>query len=324
MGLLPPQGFETFVLLPIRNFSGILGPTALVLLLLPYLGPERRALRTRLVRRSAHPLRCGRPRLVALLAVGGLAHGPRLRRPVARPSPSAGPGRGVGRVPAAADRRAWPSRLAARHGRGPGDAGAAAVRSRSPADPFESAAIAQAFLITLVLATFLISFDVEERRTATERARSAERVAESRATLFSTVIDNLDEGVTRHRRRRRLHRPQPGGSPAHGDRRVPRPDAEDPAAAAHGRRERPADRRVADMPHTRARAESRASGKRFTCGCPPAVSGTSRCRRSRSPGWATIRGRWWSTRCATSPRTTRIATSWSPLPVWWPTTSRTR
>ena len=114
---------------------------------------------------------------------------------------------------------------------------------------FESAAIAQAFLITLVLATFLISIDVEERRTATERARSAERVAESRATLFSTVIDNLDEGVTvinadddytvRNRAARRLT--GVGGFLS--------PDADGPRPAADGRREGPADRRHRHAAH---------------------------------------------------------------------------
>ena len=101
-------------------------------------------------------------------------------------------------------------------------------------DPFESAVIAQAFLITLVTAAFLIAIDVEERRAATDRARSAEQVAESRATLFSTVIDNLDEGVTvitadddytvRNRAARRLT----------GPRGFLRPDPNDPDQPRHG------------------------------------------------------------------------------------------
>ena len=63
-------------------------------------------------------------------------------------------------------------------------------------DPLTRAAIAQGFLITQVLAALAISFGTEERRAAVERALSAEREADSRAALFSAVIEHLAEGVS--------------------------------------------------------------------------------------------------------------------------------
>ncbi len=123
-------------------------------------------------------------------------------------------------------------------------------------DPFRSAATAQAFLITLVLAALAIAIDVEQRRLATLRAQSAEQVAENRATLFSSVVEHLDEGVTvitsdddytlRNRAARRL---TGVGGLLH------------PADADPGRAEMVDDAGVplplADMPHTRAREEGR-------------------------------------------------------------------
>ena len=47
-----------------------------------------------------------------------------------------------------------------------------------------------------MLAALAISFGTEERRAAVERALSAEREADSRAALFSAVIEHLAEGVS--------------------------------------------------------------------------------------------------------------------------------
>jgi len=58
------------------------------------------------------------------------------------------------------------------------------------------AAIAQGFLITQVLAALAISLGTEERRAAVDRALAAERKADSRAALFSAVIEHLAEGVS--------------------------------------------------------------------------------------------------------------------------------
>ncbi|QBR91686.1 ATP-binding protein [Nocardioides euryhalodurans] len=63
-------------------------------------------------------------------------------------------------------------------------------------DPFTGAAIAQGFLITQVVAALAISFATEERRAAVARAGAAEREADSRAALFSAVIEHLAEGVS--------------------------------------------------------------------------------------------------------------------------------
>lgn len=59
----------------------------------------------------------------------------------------------------------------------------------------ESAAIAQAFLITNVLAALAIAFSTDERRQTAERAQAAERRAAERAQLLSAVISHLKEGV---------------------------------------------------------------------------------------------------------------------------------
>ncbi|WP_432479608.1 sensor histidine kinase [Nocardioides sp. GXQ0305] len=63
-------------------------------------------------------------------------------------------------------------------------------------DPMTRAAIAQGFLITQVLAALAISLGTEERRAAVQRALAAEREADSRAALFSAVIEHLAEGVS--------------------------------------------------------------------------------------------------------------------------------
>ncbi len=97
---------------------------------------------------------------------------------------------------------------------------------------------------------------MEERRAATSRARAAEAVAESRATLFSTVIDNLDEGVTvitgdddytiRNRAARRLTGPT-------GLLRSDQNDPDQPRMVDEAGTPVP----VAEMPHSRARAGER-------------------------------------------------------------------
>lgn len=121
---------------------------------------------------------------------------------------------------------------------------------------FEAAAVSQAFLITLVLSGLAISLDVQERQRATERARVAEADAEARARLFSAVIDHLDEGVTvitadgrytvRNDAARRLTGIGGFLGPVPGDHLQPQ------MLDGDGR-----PRLLADMPHSRARAESR-------------------------------------------------------------------
>lgn len=64
------------------------------------------------------------------------------------------------------------------------------------ATPYTSAAIAQAFLITLVLTSLAIACTLEERRETAVRATRAEHEAESRAAMFSAVIEHLAEGVS--------------------------------------------------------------------------------------------------------------------------------
>ncbi|HYH35585.1 MAG TPA: ATP-binding protein, partial [Nocardioides sp.] len=61
--------------------------------------------------------------------------------------------------------------------------------------PFEGAAIAQAFLITQVVAALAIALGTEERRRATVRAVAAEQEATERALLLGTVLENVDEGI---------------------------------------------------------------------------------------------------------------------------------
>lgn len=121
---------------------------------------------------------------------------------------------------------------------------------------FEAAAVAQAFLIALVLSVLAISIDVRERRAATERARVAEAEADARARLFSAVIEHLDEGVTvitaddaytvRNRAARRLTGVGGFLDPDPDDADQPQMFGLDGTPLA-----------VPDMPHSRARAESR-------------------------------------------------------------------
>lgn len=255
MGLLPSNDLETFFLLLVRNCGGILGPVSVGLLLLPYLrrgGP--RELRRALAEHTAHPARwtlevalvlgvavflSGQVFLwqdsplaftLVLLVVWASFRVP----PVGAVALALAMGT-VGVVATLQDRGLFQAR---------GE------------EPFRSAATAQAFLITLVLAGLAIAIDVEQRRLATLRARSAEQVAENRATLFSTVVEHLDEGVTvitsdddytlRNRAARRL---TGVGGFLH-------PDAADPGQAQMVD-DAGVPIPVADMPHTRAREQAR-------------------------------------------------------------------
>ena len=241
MGLLPTNDVETFLLLLIRNYSGILGPVgvarAAASLRRARLAQMSCAARSRRAPgdRPAGPSRCSRcwPWPVG----SARSCSPASRQPLAFTLVLVVVWAAFRIPPVAA------VLLALALGTGGVVAsfrGTGQFRVLGSA-PFESAAIAQGFLITLVLAALAISIDVEQRRTATLRARSAEQVAESRARLFSTVVDNLDEGVTvitadddytlRNRAARRLTgvggflRPDPddAGQPQHG-RRGGRPD----------------------------------------------------------------------------------------------------
>lgn len=60
----------------------------------------------------------------------------------------------------------------------------------------QAAVIAQAFLVSLVLAALVIAVGTQERRTATERAQVAERKASARAALFAAALEHLSEGVS--------------------------------------------------------------------------------------------------------------------------------
>lgn len=59
-----------------------------------------------------------------------------------------------------------------------------------------SAAIAQGFLVTVVVAALLISIGVDERERALQRARAAEAEAEGRAELVERVIANITDGIS--------------------------------------------------------------------------------------------------------------------------------
>jgi len=120
------------------------------------------------------------------------------------------------------------------------------------ADPMTRAAIAQGFLITQVLAALAISLGTEERRTAVARALAAEREADSRAALFSAVIEHLAEGVsvitaddTYAIRNPAVHRMTGAGG-------FLRPDADSPDQPVMVS-ESGEPLAVPDMPHTRAR-----------------------------------------------------------------------
>ena len=119
-------------------------------------------------------------------------------------------------------------------------------------DPLTRAAIAQGFLITQVLAALAISFGTEERRAAVERALSAEREADSRAALFSAVIEHLAEGVSVITADDVYAIRNPAVHRMTGDGGFLRPDGTgsvQPVMIAEDGRPLP----LADMPHTRAR-----------------------------------------------------------------------
>ena len=253
LGVVPPLDAGSFLLLIIRNYSGILGPVVLGVLLLPHLVPGHRRGLVRAWRGvGTSPVRGLLE--TAVIVAAGVA----LARVVFAEDPRPFAFTLVLVVVWAAFR--LPALAAVVYALVLGTLGVLATLAGRGQflvrDELESAAIAQAFLITLVTAAFLIAIDVEERRTATDRARSAEQVAESRATLFSAVIDNLDEGVTvitaddhytvRNRAARRLT----GSRGFLG----PKPtDPDQPRIIDEAGMPVP----VAEMPHARARAGSR-------------------------------------------------------------------
>ena len=255
MGLVPSSDLETSALLVIRNYSGILGPVCLGALLLPYLGPGFRGrIRSALaVHHHHHRVRWAGEVCLMLAVAGGLTYlvFASVPRPFAFSLVLVVVWAAFRLPPVAAVAFALAlgtlGVLATLDGRG---------QFWTAGDPLESAATAQAFLITLVLASVAITIDVEERRVATERARSAEQEAGRRATLFSTVIEHLDEGVTvitadddytvRNRAARRLTGSGGFLRPGPADPRQPRlvDESGEPIP-------------VSEMPHTRARAEAR-------------------------------------------------------------------
>ncbi len=187
MFLLPPLDVETLLLTVIRNVSWILAITALGLLALPqpdlglrawWAGVEHRPLRlfeTVLVLGS-----------VAALAITSFSPDP---PPYAFPL-VLGAVWAAFRLPAAAAVLMAVlvgtfAVLATLDGLGP----------FALASAYQSAAISEAFVVTLVLTTMSISFAWNERAVATERAQAAERRSEDRAKLLEAVIAHLDEGV---------------------------------------------------------------------------------------------------------------------------------
>ena len=195
IGLVPANDLDTFLLLVVRNCSGILGPVSVGVLLLPYLRAGGSAEVRRVVADRGHALGRWAVEVLVMLALGAF-----LVREVFSSAAVPMAFTLVLLVVWASFR--VPPVAAVALALLIGTVGVVAtLRDRGQFDsfggePFEIAATAQAFLITLVLAALAIAIDVEERRRATERARSAEQVAEARATLFSTVVEHLDEGVT--------------------------------------------------------------------------------------------------------------------------------
>ena len=57
------------------------------------------------------------------------------------------------------------------------------------------AALAQAFMIVLVVTAAVVSFSADARRQATARALDSEREAAARAHLLNTVLENMREGL---------------------------------------------------------------------------------------------------------------------------------
>ncbi|MEJ7796564.1 MAG: ATP-binding protein, partial [Nocardioides sp.] len=192
LGLIPPvSSAENVLLTAIRNLSWILGLGALGLLLLPRLVTHSRPSRI-----PARPRIAGRKivEVIAMLAVIASVAMVTLGAD-SRPLSFAlvlGTVWAAFRLPqvvavGVAALLGTAVVLATIAGRGPFVEGQTA---------FESAAVAQAFLITLVLTTLAIAFTIEERREAAERAARAEHDAAARAAMFSTVIEHLAEGVT--------------------------------------------------------------------------------------------------------------------------------
>ena len=194
MGLLPPLDVESFLLLIIRNYSGILGPMALG-------SCCSRTSPGSASRAAAGPWRAGGPagcvgllEVAVIVAVGAAlacaSSSPRTRGP----SPSrwcwSWSGRRSGCPPSPRCLRTGARHL--RRARDPGRArpvpGGRRVRERRRSRRPSSSRWSR-----LPPSSRSTWRSAGPRR---PRARSAEQVAESRATLFSTVIDNLDEGVT--------------------------------------------------------------------------------------------------------------------------------
>lgn len=254
LGLVPAaSGVEEVLLTAVRNLSWILGLGALGLLLMPLL-PVARELRATMTDRRSRP---GPTRVLEVLLVASATVFVATVAFAPTPTPLA-----FAMVLAAV----WagfrlPTVAGVALSLAMGTAAViATLKDRGvfvvDGSDFEGAAVAQAFLITLVVSVLAISIDAEERRAATERARVAEAEAEARARLFSAVIEHLDEGVTvvnaeddytvRNRAARRLS--GVGG--------FLRPASDDPGQGvmvdADG-----TPLAVSEMPHSRARAESR-------------------------------------------------------------------
>ncbi len=187
MFLLPPLGFEELVLTIIRNVSWILAITALGLLALPR--PDL-GVRTWWAEVEQRPLRLVETAVV-LLSVAALAVTSFSPDPPPYAFPLVlGAVWAAFRLPAAAAVLLAVlvgtfAVLATLDGRGP----------FALASAYQSAAISEAFVVTLVLTTLAISFARDERRDATVRAQAAERRSDARATLLEAVIAHLDEGV---------------------------------------------------------------------------------------------------------------------------------
>ncbi len=64
-----------------------------------------------------------------------------------------------------------------------------------PGGQVAGAALAQAFMIVLVVTAAVVGLSAQARRQATERAITSERTAAERAHLLDTVMDNMTEGL---------------------------------------------------------------------------------------------------------------------------------
>lgn len=187
MFLLPPLGVEELLLTVVRNVSWIMAITGLGLLALPQPDLGIRAWWAEVENR---PLRLVETALVLLsvatLAVTSFSPDP---PPYAFPL-VLGAVWAAFRLPAAAAVLMAVlvgtfAVLATLDGLGP----------FALASAYQSAAISEAFVVTLVLTSLAISFARDERREATLRAQAAERRSDDRARLLEAVIAHLDEGV---------------------------------------------------------------------------------------------------------------------------------